>query len=170
MTPIAAFLTTIYHVVLFVLSYKRMGPPPIPITTTILDQNNTNGSRTSVYRPGSPINSGRLGIRSNLPQTVEEQRYHGQTIEPYPPFLINVANCTISCLLAVFWTSFPWIPAFVGFIGWEGWSESKSFLPLSIAEATLGYLETLVMWAIFGLCVHHRKQHLKRNEFIRMDG
>lgn len=168
MTIIAAFLTVVHHIVIFALSFKRGGPPPKAApTAAIRDQNISDGSISIV---ASSADSGRNLPRSNHPQSSDVEEY-GATVAPYPSFLISVANCTILGIVAIFWSGFPWLAVFIAVVAYEGWPvDRRPYEVIGIAETTLGYLEALVMWTLFALCVHHRRLYLKRNEFIRMDG
>ncbi|PVF94170.1 hypothetical protein CPB86DRAFT_789341 [Serendipita vermifera] len=86
----------------------------------------------------------------------------------YPSYTINVANCTIVFLLALLWVTTSWLP-----ILWAAFGEleeNAKYTILPIIEGSLGYLESALLFALFGVCVHHRKRQLRNKEFIRMEG
>ncbi|KAG8785977.1 hypothetical protein FRC19_004272 [Serendipita sp. 401] len=98
---------------------------------------------------------------------MSEQHTAGRS-DLYPSYLVSVANCIIVCLLAVFWMSFEWLPFFVTYL--SDIKETTGHIAAGYIEGATGYIVSGILWAIFGICVHHRKAQMSKKDFIRMEG
>jgi hypothetical protein len=88
----------------------------------------------------------------------------------YPSYAINVANCTITFLLAIMWSASSWLPIFwVVVEDGVGLDLGPRYRILPMFEGALGYCESFILFALFGLFVHQRKYQLRNKEFIRME-
>jgi hypothetical protein len=85
----------------------------------------------------------------------------------YPSYTINVANCTITFLLAIMWSASSWLPIFCVIVDKIDLGPRYRIPPMF--EGALGYCESFILFALFGLFVHHRKHQLRNKEFIRME-
>jgi hypothetical protein len=160
MIPVCTILTIAYQITLFILSRRQVGPPPLAHAA---NSSPINQSRTSVYRPASP--SGTHLEANDAPIIQERHVYTGGTA--YPSYTVNLANCIITCLLAILWGVSSWIPPFVAYADELDPIPQRRIIPY--LEGAFGYCECLLLFGLFGLCVHHRRKQLHTREFIRMD-
>jgi hypothetical protein len=158
--PIATFLTILHHITLIVLSTRKVVPPPLAHAA---NSSPISQSRTLVDDIASPND---IPLEENGARTIRGRRVHAKDTK-YPSYTINVANCTIVFLLALLWAGGSWIPGFMA--GGESFEPRPTKRIIPHFEAAFGYFEFLVLLWLFGLCVHHRKKHLRAQRLIPMN-
>ncbi|PVF93409.1 hypothetical protein CPB86DRAFT_790140 [Serendipita vermifera] len=160
-TPVACFITAIHHTTLFVLSRRKVGPPPL---AQAANASPFNQSRSSVYRPASP-NGASLKPNDIIPIVREQHVYsNGPT---YPSYTVSVVNCTLTFLIALLWIAGSWLPIYFTLTKEQHPTVRNRTIP--ILEGAFGYCEAIILLCLFGLFAHHRKLQLRTKEFIRMD-
>jgi hypothetical protein len=151
-TPIGCGLTAAYHITLVVLSKRKVESASTAPKPSVADQ-----SGASAYPPAPQ--------GSEMP-TIQDQ-YEEVSGPVYPSYTINVANCTIVFLLALMWAASMWMPIFWSIFGEVEDTPRTRVLP--VIEGALGYVESGILLALFGVFVHHRRYQLRNREFIRMN-
>jgi hypothetical protein len=146
-TPIGCFLTTAWHITLVVLSKRKIESHSMAVNSSLASQ-----SGVAAYPPA--------------PQDSETPIIRGRYAEVggpvYPTYTINVANCTIVFLLALLWAASMWMPLF--WVLWGEVEDSPRYKILPVFEGVLGYVESGILFALFGVFVHHRRHRLRNSE------
>ncbi|PVF93406.1 hypothetical protein CPB86DRAFT_110698 [Serendipita vermifera] len=158
--PITGFLTSIYHITLVVLSKLKVGSPP-PTRATLPSSVNQQGA--SVYPPPSP--TGAHSESNGLPTLQERHGNPDDTV--YPSYVIHVATCISTFVLALLWAAGSWPPICIGWVNSNESNPRRRVLPY--LEGIFGCFECTLLFCLFGLFVHHRRKQLRAREFIRMD-
>jgi hypothetical protein len=157
-TICASAATFLYWMILAMCSSRRCAPDIVEEPIALVD------SQTVVYRsPTSTTIQPSIEDYPNRQPLPRQESVDFASSIPYPPCAIHPLNLFVSFALAATWSGGSWIAIFVGV---EYGDPGIMFLP--ILEGIFGYIDALILWSIFFLCLRARVRKSSSQDSIRM--
>jgi hypothetical protein len=158
-TICASVATFLYWMILAMRSSRRCAPDIVEEPIASID------SQTAVYRPSvsTMVQPSIDGYTNRYPPPPRQDSMDLAPSIPYPPHAIHSLNLFVSFALAATWSGGSWT-AIVN--GLENGYPGTMFLP--ILEGIFGYIDAVILWSIFFLCLRARVRKGSSQDSIRM--
>lgn len=106
-------------------------------------------SQVTVIRPSMPSTQPNHDVHASPP------RHQPNPSISYPSYLTHLLNLIVAFLLAGGWSGGSWIAIAIG-AQYKREGDDNAIVVMPVIEGVLGYIDALLLWAIFGLCLRAR--------------